>query len=102
MGNPFDGMIGIAMRAGKCVLGAYAVENAIRSGAACLVIADETISQGSFKKYQDMCRHANIELITANAPCRAAGKADRMCLAITDRRIAENILKKRSPYRYGG
>ena len=95
MGNPFDGMIGIAMRAGKCALGAYAVENAIKSGTACLVIADDTMSNGSYKKYQDMCRYANIELITANAPCRAAGKPDRMCLAITDRNFAENILKKR-------
>jgi ribosomal protein L7Ae-like RNA K-turn-binding protein len=86
-----EAYIGMAARAGRMSVGAQAVEHAVRSGAARLVIVDSDSSPNSQKKYMDMCRHHRTPCVLMEAPGRAAGKPDRMCLAVHDAKLAKQI-----------
>ncbi len=86
-------MIGFAARARKCVSGATAVESAIRSRKAKLVVLDKESSENSKKNYQNLCEHYKIPYIEITNPGLAIGKPDRLCLAILQKEFAEQIIK---------
>ena len=67
-------MIGFAARAGQCALGATAVEAAIRSKKAKLVLLDKESTENTKKNYQNLCRHYKIPYIECTDPGSAAGK----------------------------
>ena len=86
--------IGLAARAGRIAVGAQAVETAVRGGNACLVILDSLSSDNSQKKYMDMCRHYQVSCYLMEDPCQVAGKPGRMCIAVCDAGLAEQIEKE--------
>ncbi|MFR5869064.1 MAG: L7Ae/L30e/S12e/Gadd45 family ribosomal protein [Acutalibacteraceae bacterium] len=61
--NRIKTMIGFAARAGQCALGATAVEAAIRSKKAKLVLLDKESTENTKKNYQNLCRHYKIPYV---------------------------------------
>lgn len=86
-------MIGFAARARQCVLGATAVEGAIRSKKAKLVLLDKDCAENTKKNYQNLCSHYKIPYIELTDPGAAAGKPGRICLAILQQQFAEQIIQ---------
>lgn len=86
-------MIGFAARARQCVSGATAVEAAIRSKKAKLVLLDKDCTENTKKNYQNLCKHYKIPYIELKDPGSAAGKPGRLSLAILQQEFAEQILK---------
>ncbi|MFR4250452.1 MAG: L7Ae/L30e/S12e/Gadd45 family ribosomal protein [Christensenellales bacterium] len=91
--NRIKTMIGFAARAGQCALGATAVEAAIRSKKAKLVLLDKESTENTKKNYQNLCRHYKIPYVECTDPGSAAGKPGRLSLAILRQDFAEQILK---------
>lgn len=85
------GAMGLAMRAGKCVSGDFAVEKAVKSGGAMLVLLDSGASQNTRKKCRDMCAHHGINCIELANMAASIGKHGRMVAAITDGNFANMI-----------
>ena len=89
-------MLGLCARAGKLLSGEKAVVNAVRTGAAYLVLLDEAASANAEKAIADACSYYEIPLLRteANALGDAIGKSGRMAVAVTDAGFAQSILKK--------
>ena len=90
-------MIGMATRAGKIVSGEFAVEKAIKSQKAFLVIVATDSSDNSKKNYSDACHYYETELCyygTKETLGNAIGKEYRASVAILDENFAEAIKKK--------
>ncbi len=86
-------LIGLAARGRRLVVGALAVEKAVKGGRAKLVIVDCESAMNTQKQYTDLCRYYKVPMALLQAPCQAAGKPGRMCLAILDQGLAEQIEK---------
>lgn len=89
-------LLGLSMRAGRVRSGAFATEQAIRSGEAVLVILSEDASENTKKKISDMCRYRSIPLIlygTMDELGEAIGKGPRSNLALCDEGLAAGIQK---------
>ena len=86
--------IGLAAKARRAVVGAQAVESSIKAGKAQLVIVDSNSSQNTQKKYADMCKTYRVNWCLMDNPCLMAGKPGRMCVAICDASLAEQIQKE--------
>lgn len=84
-------LIGLAARGRRLVLGALAVEKAVKGGQAKLVVVDCESSMNTQKQYTDLCRYHKVPMVLLQAPCQAAGKPGRMCLAVLDKGLAEQI-----------
>ena len=76
--------IGLAMKAGKAQSGAFAAENAIRSGKAKLVLIEASASPATRDRYERMCAARKIPLYPVETVGRAIGKESRIVCAITD------------------
>jgi len=63
MNSKFQGMLGLAMRAGKLAIGEGKAEDAIRSDNACLVILSTDASSNTEKKFLNMASSHNTEVI---------------------------------------
>ena len=50
------GMIGLSIKAGKSVSGAFVVQSAVKTRRAVLVLGDGSASKRIQRLYQDMCR----------------------------------------------
>lgn len=88
--------LGITMRAGGLVTGDEASMNKVRQGQACLVILADDIGSNSRKKYQDKCKTFGVPLLCTHTKVElghALGKPERAILAITNRGLAEQILR---------
>lgn len=81
--------IGLAMRAGKCISGDFAVEKLLKKGRAKLVILDGSASDNLKKQYRDASDYYHFPMIFVENAGGAIGKAERKVLAITD----ENFVK---------
>lgn len=88
--NALFNAVGFAMRAGKLASGSFAVEKAVKSGKAKLIIIDNGASENTVKQW----RNQNIPLVYMSCMGKAIGKAERMVAAVTDEGFAEMILKK--------
>lgn len=80
-------LIGLARRAGKLISGSYAVEEAIKSGKAKLVIISQEASPNTLKKFSDMCGYRDIDIIRVGSKeelGKCIGKDDRTLVAVTD------------------
>ena len=82
--NRLQNALGLAMKAGKCVSGDFAVEKAVREGLARLVLLDETASQSTKERYHRLCTRVGVEIVTLTALGQAIGKPARMIAALTD------------------
>ncbi len=86
--------IGLAAKARRAVVGAQAVESAVHARKAKLLIVDSNCSQNTQKKYADMCETYQVPWYLMENPCLMAGKPGRMCVAICDTGLAEQIEKE--------
>ncbi len=87
-------MLGLAQKAGRIASGEVAAENAIRSGAARLVIAASDASAASRKHLLDMASYRKIPALVWGGKDelgRAIGKSERAGLVITDEGFAGRI-----------
>ncbi|MCD8011154.1 MAG: ribosomal L7Ae/L30e/S12e/Gadd45 family protein [Lachnospiraceae bacterium] len=89
-------MLGMAKRAGRLVSGEFAVEKAVKTGKASLVVVASDASENTKKSFQNMCAYYGV-------PCRigaekellghAVGQGMRASLAVTDENFARTIEK---------
>lgn len=89
-------LVGLSKRAGKLVSGSHAVENAIKSGKAQLVIVSEEASANTVKKFFNMCEFRNVNIIKIGSKKdlgECIGKTDRTLVAITDVAFRDMIVE---------
>ena len=90
-------MLSIAAKAGKVASGGFSTEKTIQEGKAYLVIVAQDSSNNTKKKFTDKCTFYNVPLILygdSKILGGAIGKQTRMCLAITDERLAKEVAVK--------
>lgn len=71
------GMIGLAVKAGQTLSGAFAVEGAVRRGKARLVLIDGRASAGTLRQFQLLCEHHGVK-----------------CVVLQDSGVLESLLKR--------
>lgn len=94
MADRLSNMIGLSVKAGKLESGALPVEKALSAGRVKLVLADESMSENSLKKYLSICEANKIPVILLKAGVLSAaiGK-ERLCGAVTDEGFTKSIVK---------
>ncbi len=90
--DKFLGTVGLAMRAGKAVCGAFASEKAVLSGRASVVIAAENIGANNKRRLEGVCAEFGIPLIyhgSADDLSRSVGKKNVPVVCICDDNFAK-------------
>ena len=90
-------LLSIAARGRNLVSGEYAVENAVKTGTAFLVILAEDVSANTKKMFTNMCDFYKVPLVqvgTKEILGHTIGKEFRASLAVTDEGLAKAIVKK--------
>ena len=82
--NRLYNAIGLCQRAGKAKSGAFAVENAIRSGKAKLVLLEEGASEATKTHYEHLCAAHGVPLVLVETVGSAIGKDAHIVMAVTD------------------
>lgn len=88
-------LAGLAARAGKVESGEFAVEKAIKTGKACLVIAAEDASLNTEKKFRNSCAWYHVEFrkySDKETLGHAIGRQQRAVIAVNDEGLAKVIL----------
>ena len=87
------GLLGLSQRAGRLLTGMDNTLNAIRTGKACLVLADESAAENTMKKLTDACiyYHAPLMNLPQGLLEGATGRDGRMMGALTDNGFAEKV-----------
>ena len=91
------GLLGIAKKSGNLVSGELATKQAVQQGSAYLVIVAADASANTVKLFNDKCNFYNVPLITAFEKVtlgKVIGCDQRSSAAVTDKGIAEAIIKK--------
>ena len=86
--------LGLAVKAGKCVLGLDSVKRALKKGDVRIVLYDGEASAASLDRLISSCRAAGIPAFPFRGAERldtAVGKANCRAAGITDNAFAENI-----------
>ncbi len=94
--NKVYSLLGLCQKAGKLVSGEFAVENAIKSGSACVVIVSSDASENTAKKFRDKCDYYSVPIFAfGNKEMlgHAIGKEVRTSIAITDNGFAKTLQK---------
>lgn len=94
MKNNYLNMLGLAQRAGKCVMGEELVISSIQSNQAKLIILANDIGKQTQKKITDKCKSYNVPVITGDdreTLGHAVGKTHRVAIAILDSGFANKI-----------
>lgn len=89
-------LLGLAQKAGKLASGELAVEKAVKSGQAKLVIMATDCSVATKKNYRDMTTFYNVELFELYSKEQLGaciGKMYRATLAVTDTGFCTAIKK---------
>jgi ribosomal protein L7Ae-like RNA K-turn-binding protein len=95
MNNRFIQLLGLATKAGKTVSGEFQVEQAIKSGSACLVIIAADASDNTKKHFHDMCTYRDIRIEYACDKLilgRCTGKQERASIGILDKGFADRLI----------
>lgn len=90
-------MIGMAARAGKIASGEFSTEKAVKGGKAYLVVVAKDASQNTKKHFSDMCGFRQVpflEYADKKQLGNCIGKEYRATLAVTDKNLAEAVIKK--------
>lgn len=98
-------LLGLAMKAGGIVSGETATEIAIKDYSAYLVVIATDASDNTRKHFSDMCSYREIDMIeygTKEQLGHAIGKEYRSNLAVTNKGLAEAILKAQDNTVIGG
>ena len=95
--NPkFWGMLSLAMRAGKLVLGEDKVLSAIQSGKASLLLLADDAGNNTEKKFLDKSAFYQISVLRPGDRTRignAIGKKNAVVVAVTDTGFQEQLIK---------
>jgi ribosomal protein L7Ae-like RNA K-turn-binding protein len=87
-------LLGLAQKAGKIASGEVAVEYAVRSGKAKLVLVAANASDNTRKNYRDLAAYYEVEFfeaLTKEQIGDATGKPPRAALAVTDTGFSKAI-----------
>lgn len=90
-------VLSLAAKAGKVASGEFMTENAVKSGGAALVIVAEDASDNTKKKFRNMCEYYNVPVMIHGIKDELGhftGKEFRASLAITDKGLAQAVMKK--------
>lgn len=90
-------MLGIATKAGKTATGEFMTEKAVKEGKAFLVIVAADASYNTKKKFSDMCKYYQVAIKMFSDKIslgNACGKEFRASLAVTDKGLADSIIKQ--------
>lgn len=94
--NKIYSLLGLAAKSRNVVSGEYAVEKAVKSGSAVLVIISGDASDNTVKLFGNMCDFYEVPMFrygTKEELGHAMGKEVRASLAITEEGFAESIRK---------
>ena len=102
MNDKIVGMLGLAMRAGKLVVGAEQVSLAIAKGRVLLAIASTEASEGTRKKLRTKCEFYGVKLINLDIEIgelgRILGKTYApACVGVTDENFVKALEKLIEP-----
>ena len=92
--------IGLCQKAGKAQSGAFAAEQAIKSGRAKIVLLETGASEATKAQYAALCENRNIPLYFVETVGEAIGKPSRIVTAVTDeafQKMIEGALPKTEP-----
>ena len=90
-------LIGLAMKAGKCVSGETMTDSETKSGKAKFVIVAGDASENTKKKFGDMCKFYKVPFCfygDKDTLGHAMGKEFRASLAILDEGFADGIQRE--------
>lgn len=90
-------LLSLATRAGKTKSGSFQTEQAVKSGAACLVIIASDASENTKKKFRNMCSFYDVPIYfyaDQDTLGHAMGKEFRISAAVTDAGFADEIEKQ--------
>lgn len=90
-------MLGIAAKAGAVASGEFQTEQAVKSGAAYLVIVAEDASDNTKKMFRNMCEFYETDLVfytDKESLGHSIGRKFRASLAITDEGLANAVRTK--------
>lgn len=94
--NKIYSLLGLAVRSRNAVSGEFAVEKAVKSGSARLVILSGDASDNTVKKFGNMCSYYEVPMFrygTKEELGHAMGKEVRASLAVTEEGFAKSIRK---------
>ena len=89
MTDKVRGALGLCMRAGKCLSGDFAVEEAVKKGKVILLVLDETVSEATRDRYENK----GVPVLYMKDPGEAIGKPERKILGITEEGFVTLIRK---------
>ena len=95
MGDRFTQLLGLATKAGKTASGEFAVEQAVKSREAVLVLIAQDASGNTKKHFHDMCSYREIpvlEVCSKEELGRFTGKKERASVALLDQGFAEKLI----------
>ncbi len=86
--------LGLCMRAGRCILGDFAVEKALkkRPTKVKLLVLDSDASDATKERYEGYCERAEVKLLIIGGAGHAVGRAGGRVIAVTDSRFATMIM----------
>lgn len=93
-------IVGLAYRAGKCIIGEEKVIHAIRSKQAKLVLIAEDCGPSTLKKVTDKCKTYEIEFLKVDSRDllgQAIGKYQKSLIVITDSGFSKKLKSLLSP-----
>ena len=91
-GTKLFNSLGLCQRAGKCQSGAFAVERAVKTQKAKLVLLEEAASQETKDRLSSLCAGKGIPLKLVPQVGQAIGREGHVVMAVTDRQFANMIL----------
>ena len=104
-GDKVLSLLGMAQKAGRISGGSFQVSESVKSGSASLVIIASDISEGSEKKYRDMCSYYEIPLYKysdMDSLGHAIGKEYRAAVSVNDAGFAKGLMKQLNSADTGG
>lgn len=92
MNQRLNNAIGLCKKAGKCVSGEFAVENAVKQGKALLVLLQSDASDNAKKQYTDLCAYYTVPLLLVDTVGHAIGHPSRIAMAVVDENFKKMIV----------
>lgn len=95
MKDRYLNLLGIAYRAGKCIIGEEAIIKSIQHKKAKVVLIAEDIGESTKKKITDKCKTYNIPCIMVDNReilSQAIGQVGRVAIAIEDKGFSKKML----------
>ncbi len=90
-------LLGLSLRSGNLVSGEYSTEKVVKGKKAKLVIVSSDASDNTKKLFTDKCQFYKIPLYIYGTKAelgKAVGKEIRSSVAVTDKGLAETIIKR--------